>query len=651
MAIAKMQKISLVAKSEYKSALLHVLQGLQEVEVSDLTQEDPSSPSLESGETYQETYRWYERSEAVLTLLAQYAPTKPLKVRLKQKRPTLTLSQLYDQVDEQSIKAAIERLESLSKQREEILEKRQKLEKKQAEIGPWKAVTYSPKVLQQARYFAVQLGYLPNDQDHSFYQQLQSIDSVSVEEVFSHKDRMGLVAVMPTSRQEEILEEMKDVGFSPLDYPYEDSPEAVYQALEDQRLALHQEEKTLIQTLKDYTKDLTDFQLASEAFYNQSQRQLVEAFSKDTPYLTYIKAWLTVEDLERVVRSLNQEIGEDHYALIKEEISQEEIDQDEVPIKLENKSWIKPFEPITLMYTTPNYREVDPTPFVMPFYMIFFGMMMGDLGYGLLLWLGTALALKFLDLDDKMRQNLKLGHLLSYPTMIVGICYGSFFGVTLPCQMIDPMSQAMELMIISMGLGFVHLTVGLLIKTVTEWKRRNFEDMYNDGAGWLLLFLGGVLILLAKGLEMPVLASLGKGIAIAAALGIVFVPVIYNKRRMVGFVSGLYNLYGVSSFIGDFVSYSRLMALGLSGGSIAMAFNTMIGQMPPLAKFTIGIVLLGLIHVFNMFLSLLSAYVHGLRLTFVEFFGKFVEGGGKLFQPILILQKYAHITTIDKNVK
>lgn len=365
MAIAKMQKISLVAKSEYKSVLLHVLQGLQGVEVSDLTQEDPSSPSLESGETYQETYRWYERSEAVLTLLAQYAPTKPLKVRLKQKRPTLTLSQLYDQVDEQSIKAAIERLESLSKQREEILEKRQKLEKKQAEIGPWKVVTYSPKVLQQARYFTVQLGYLPNDQDHSFYQQLQSIDSVSVEEVFSHKDRMGLVAVMPTSRQEEILEEMKDVGFSPLDYPYEDSPEAVYQALEDQRLALNQEEKTLIQTLKDYTKDLTDFQLASEAFYNQSQRQLVEAFSKDTPYLTYIKAWLTVEDLERVVRSLNQEIGEDHYALIKEEISQEEIDQDEVPIKLENKSWIKPFEPITLMYTTPNYREVDPTPFVL----------------------------------------------------------------------------------------------------------------------------------------------------------------------------------------------------------------------------------------------------------------------------------------------
>lgn len=142
---------------------------------------------------------------------------------------------------------------------------------------------------------------------------------------------------------------------------------------------------------------------------------------------------------------------------------------------------------------------------------------------------------------------------------------------------------------------------------------------------------------------MGLLMTIGAGIAITNAIGIVIVSVVQAKS-LLGLGTGLYNLYNASGYVGDLVSFTRLMALGLSGASIGSAFNLIVGLFPPVGRFTIGVVLFILLHAINLFLSLLSGYVHGARLIFVEFFGKFYEGGGKPFTPLKSAEKYVKIT-------
>jgi V/A-type H+-transporting ATPase subunit I len=158
------------------------------------------------------------------------------------------------------------------------------------------------------------------------------------------------------------------------------------------------------------------------------------------------------------------------------------------------------------------------------------------------------------------------------------------------------------------------------------------------------MMIGAVVAGLGKMiLDSQALFKIGVGLAIASALLVVVTPMMQSKSKIKGLAKGAYDLYGISGYIGDLVSYTRLMALGISGGSIAAAFNMLVSYMPPVARFTVGILLMVALHGLNIFLSLLSAYVHGARLQYVEFFGKFYEGGGRAFRPLKTEEKYINI--------
>ncbi|WP_195854815.1 V-type ATP synthase subunit I [Aerococcus mictus] len=655
MSIAKMQKISLITKPTDKEQLIQSLQGVQNVEISDLSSEDQelSSEELAKKKNRQYDYyqSWYRRSEQALTTLSRYLTIQPLLSRLTTKRPTYTMSELIKAVDVDQAQSLIQEIEQLSKDRQDLIDQRKKVEQAQNTISNWRALSINPSDLLASKHFKAFLGYLPNDEDRSYFNKIKAADGLAIEEVFSTQEHIGVVLLQDERDDNSYSDLLNNSHFELWDYPYHEAPDKVYDALEDHRLWLNRREQELVENFRSLEAQIFNLQLASETFYNRSQRALVEDLAHDTNYLTYIKGWVSVQDLEKLEQQLARDLDDNQYALIKEEISQKEIDDDQVPIKLENNALVEPFEAITLMYATPNYRETDPTPYLTPFYMLFFGMMMGDLGYGLVMWIVTFLALRFVDMKDSMRSTMKMGHLLSYTTMLVGLAYGTFFGASLPFKLIDPLNQAMQLLIISIAFGFVHMMVALIIKAVTEWRRGDFQEMYSESGGWLLMFLSLALVIAGYVFNYPMLMTIAGVIAIIAAIGMIIVPMVYADKKIVGFASGLYNLYGVSSYLGDFVSYSRLMALGLSGGSIAMAFNMIVGLLPVPLRFTVGIVLIVALHGFNMFLSLLSAYVHGLRLTFVEFFGKFVEGGGRRFKPIDTLQKYIHLSDVNENVE
>ena len=190
----------------------------------------------------------------------------------------------------------------------------------------------------------------------------------------------------------------------------------------------------------------------------------------------------------------------------------------------------------------------------------------------------------------------------------------------------------------------IQIFIGLGLAAKENIKAKNYLGAVSDGFAWQGIMVGAIVGGLGKMLmDSQGLFFIGVGLAVLSALLIIVTPMLQSKSKLKGLAKGAYNLYGITSYIGDLVSYTRLMALGISGGSIAAAFNMLVGYMPPIARFSVGILLMLALHGLNIFLSLLSAYVHGARLQYVEFFGKFYEGGGRAFSPLKTEEKYVNI--------
>ena len=346
--------------------------------------------------------------------------------------------------------------------------------------------------------------------------------------------------------------------------------------------------------------------------------------------------------------------------------------REDAPVKLKNNKFAEPAQNILTMYAVPNKVDIDPTPVLAFFFYFFFGMMFSDAGYGILMVIATGLMIKLFKPDKKMRNNLKLFQFCGVSTTIWGLIFGSIFGdapaalynmftgsnvvmahsisnmsdptpALLPWPVIDPQKDALTLMIISIAFGLVHILVGMGCKFIVCIKQKDYPGAFFDTGLWMLMLIG--FAVLAAGLiTTPVLITVGAVIAVACAVGLVLTQG-RGKKGIVGkAIGGLASLYSITSYISDLLSYSRLLALGLTTGVMAQVFNmlaTMMGTNVLGIVFMIVIFLLG--HVINIGLNALGAYVHTMRLQYVEMFSKFYEGGGKEFEPFSLNSKYIKI--------
>ncbi|NMA48169.1 MAG: V-type ATP synthase subunit I, partial [Tissierellia bacterium] len=304
-------------------------------------------------------------------------------------------------------------------------------------------------------------------------------------------------------------------------------------------------------------------------------------------------------------------------------------------------------ESLTEMYALPRYDEIDPTPLLAPFYLIFFGMMAADVGYGIIMLLGTFLVLKYFNLSEKTKDFIKFFYYLSFSVIIWGFLYGSFLGGIIPLKgLFEPATDYNTLLILSVIFGFIHIYYGLGLKAYIAIRDKKYKEALYDVGFWYVALTGAIVYLLNMVMDLPeIVKTISFWVMIAGMVGIVLT----GGREATGAVGkaggGIYSLYGITGYVGDFVSYSRLMALGLSGGFIAGAVNMMAGMVA--GKGPIGFVAAIVIFIFgqtfNLGLSMLGAYVHSIRLIFVEFFSKFYEGGGKKFNDFRSKPKYINL--------
>lgn len=325
---------------------------------------------------------------------------------------------------------------------------------------------------------------------------------------------------------------------------------------------------------------------------------------------------------------------------------------DEPPIKLRNNWFARQFEVLTGMYGMPVYDEFDPTPVLAPFFLLFFALCMGDAGYGLLL---IAIGLFLKGKSGGLAKLWRLIIFLGAGTALVGLLLGTFFGISLAnvawypdalkkliiSGTVDLMGNSLDLqMVMAVCIGIFHICLAMCIKTVLFTRRFGFKSSISTW-GWTLLIVGGVLVgvLGALGICAPHIAKWAIiGIGAVSALGIF----IFNKpgrNPLINIGAGLWDTYGMATgLLGDVLSYIRLYALGLAGGILGGTFNTL-GNMVlgdnPTWQWLAFALLLVFGHALNLAMSCLGAFVHPLRLTFVEYFkNSGYEGAGRLYSPL-----------------
>jgi len=321
----------------------------------------------------------------------------------------------------------------------------------------------------------------------------------------------------------------------------------------------------------------------------------------------------------------------DFYILTLEDPSEEE----EIPVLLDNPAIVKPVEMITEQYSLPNPRSLDPNRVMAPFFIMFFGMMVSDAAYGIILSALTAYALYKFKPTGGAKQLFQLLCLGGLATLFWGALFGGWVGGLIPIKPIwfNPTDEPLKMLLFCLAVGVVHLYVGMGLQAYKSIKAGNIKDAIYDQGFWYL-FLTGLMLL-------AVAPSVGKYMAIIGAIGLVLTQGRDNKNIIKRLLSGILSLYNVTSFLGDVLSYSRLLALGLATGVIGTVINEMSLM---LSGNIIGIIFMIIFmvvgHTFNIAINVLGAYVHSSRLQYVEFFGKFFEGDGKPYAPFSIKTKY-----------
>ncbi|OPZ94433.1 MAG: V-type ATP synthase subunit I [Firmicutes bacterium ADurb.Bin419] len=356
----------------------------------------------------------------------------------------------------------------------------------------------------------------------------------------------------------------------------------------------------------------------------------------------YLEGWIPAELSE----NLNNRINGNYECLL--EIAAPEKDE-EFPILLRNPKLVQPFEAVTEMYSLPSSRDVDPNTLMAPFYFVFFGMMVSDAGYGLVMAIITGIILLKYKLEGTLAKMIKLLFFCGISTVAWGALFGGWFGnilsllsgdkLTIKPLWFDPLQDPMKLLIWSMVFGGVHLFTGMGIKAYMLIKDGKIFDAIFDIGSWYIVLIG--IVMLFPG---GTIAQIGKYMAIVGVIMLVLTQGRDKKNIVMRLLSGVLSLYNVTGYLSDVLSYSRLLALGLGTGVIASVINTL-GTLFGLNIFGIIVLVIVFIggHTFNIAINALGAYVHTSRLQYVEFFGKFYEGGGKRFSPFKKNTKYINL--------
>ena len=654
MAIIKMKRLRLLALRSDREELLHTLQRLGCVEISEPPEADgrsdappgdwegpPAALELRTpdGSALDQAREEKQSAERALSVLARHGA----KGRgMLTPRPQLTEEELFEPGACAAGTQAVEAV--LRKDREAALLQTEqgKLTAQKAALAPWLSLDL-PLESGSTREMLVQFGTLTAARPLEEAQ--RAVEGASelaqLIQASAGREVRYCLLVCHKSAQEAVLEALRDFGWSKVPLSgwtgtARENDARLDRELSENAARLRQTEEELA----GMAGLAEDIRRASDRASVRIDREESRARLRDTEQTFLLQGWIPAERWEETERKLSA------YPCAWQVEDPAEEDYPQVPVSLKNNWLTRPLNMVTEMYSLPAYGTVDPNPLMAPFFILFYGVMMADMGYGLLMMLASVVVLTKARPQKGMHDFFALLGLCGVSTFLMGALTGGFFGDFIPqlLKLLDPEStfvwfwpplftpldNTLQILVGSMALGVVQIVTGMAVSFVQKIRNGKWMDAVWEEGTWWLVFAG--IALAALGTTNLVLYA-GAAMVLAG-------PLITGKGfgKLTGIFGSLYN--HVTGYFGDILSYSRLMALMLAGSVIAQVFNTL-GAIPGNVVIFVVISMVG--NALNFALNLLGCYVHDLRLQCLEYFGKFYEDGGKPFRPLDLNTKYYNV--------
>lgn len=668
MAVMPMQRIGIYALKSRRKPILELIQRRGVVEIHAEKAEDAVFRQTDTAPAKARFENNTSTLQAALEALDKLEPEKKSLFAPLEGRTPIPLSR-YEETAGAAGKTlrAASRVNALWKKcaddRAEIL----RLEAQIRMLEPWSRLDVSMRTTGTASTAAF-IGSFPAEYTEEALKAeiargAPEIDGVAVEVLSAGTQQTCAFLLCHASNGAKLEAFLRSIGFT---YPADRSkkpPQARMQDLNARIEKLRAEIDGAEAEIRTYAALRGALQYTIDYFSMRIEKYDVLGRLWQSPHVFVITGYIPAESAP----ALEKELTEKFEAYVELETPAEDED---VPVKLKNNAFAAPVEGVLESYSMPGRKEIDPSTLMAVFYYFLFGMMLSDAGYGLLMVIGCGIALaKFKNMEESLRKFLKMFLYCGISTVFWGAMFGSFFGdavtvigktffnvdIAIPALWFTPLNEPMRLLLFSFLIGVIHLFAGLGAQFYQLARQGLWKDAIFDVVFWYMLVGGGILYLLSMqmfadmvslGFTLP--AAVGTAGAIAAGIGAVGIVLTAGRESRSPFkrlLKGLYGLYGVSSYLSDILSYSRLLALGLATGVIASVFNqmgAMLGNSPAGVAVFVFAFLVG--HTLNLGINVLGAYVHTNRLQFVEFFGKFFEGGSRKFNPFSAKTKYFKIT-------
>ena len=664
-----MKKVQVCATRKNRKPILEFLQRKNIVELIDIKTPDSVFSKMDTEKGRATFRRNVEEVQNARMELDKLVPVKGEGLAFLKGREAISTQDYHDFYDVQE--AVLRDAGRINRLAREIVEAKAEIVRAEAALdvlAPWLdlPVAQTFKGTRRTRAFVGSLaGELSLQKIYEkIVQVAPDLDPLHIEIVWQSKQITCILAVALKKDAARAEEALRAIGFA---YPAGASanlPEEERQRLLSRKEAAQHSIKAATAEIKSLAHRREEFKMLEDHLAIREEKYAVIERLAQSKHVFVLEGYVPAQRVQALSKGLQEEFP--CYVAV----SEADEPGEEVPVLLENSWLTEPVESVLEGYSLPGKGELDPTGVMSIFYYVMFGLMFSDAGYGAIMF-ATCLfcLLRFKNMEPNWNKNLRLFMWCGLSTMFWGVVFSSYFGdvvdvfslnffgvqKTIPPLWFLPMEKPMLLLVFSLGVGMVHLTTGYIMKGLTCFKQKDYIGILYDAVFPIVAWYPLVLVLIGsdmfeglagfKVLVVPIVTQIALGLCVVSIIGIVLTGGRESANWFKRILKGVYALYSVlSGWLGDVLSYSRLLALGLATGVIASVMNQL-GAMTGggVAGVIVFIIVFALGQSLNFGINVLGAYVHSNRLEYVEFFGKFYNGGGRKFSPFGINTKHYKI--------
>ena len=655
MAILEMNKICIYGLNEQRKAVLEFLHKREVMEISDSQAEDIGLDRQETAKSISQFDSYLASAQQALSILDMYAPEK--KGMFSKRKPADESIYSMGKKEIDTVNKHVYDIIRIQKQIKANEDSAGKINISQSQLMPYLSLDV-PMNFKGTKQTSVKLGILEGEwsSERILGEFISAeLENIHIEILSSSKQQTAVWFIYPSEFEEKYSSFIRTLGMSepPFGLSHRTAQKKL-EKLQEQKDKLSEDNKSLQEEIISYTKHRDEIELFYDHLAMRREKYKALSHLAITENVFIITGYIPKKQFDTLKEELCSRFDV--------EVTAEEPDEGEAPIAFSNNAFSAPVEGITSDYSMPSPDDIDPNPIMSVFYYFFFGMMFSDAGYGLLMMIACGILGFGNVLERHKRKVYKMFFYCGVSTTFWGLMYGSFFGdmIDTICAkflnspfrltpiLLNPTNKPLELLIISVAFGMIHILTALCIKFYMVWRKGNKADAICDTGFWIAALTGLCIFAAGFGLSQETVKTVGIAVTIAGFAGLL-VTGGRNSKNIIGKIfGGVLSLYDITSYVGDVLSYSRLMALGLATGVIASVINVL-GSLG--GNTVIGIISYIVISIFghalNFAINCLGAYVHTNRLQYVEYYQKFYEGGGRKFKPFSMNTKYYNFSKND----